>query len=435
MVVTNLTFMKDLIMRILMLLMIAMFLSGITHAQEIDVANDLNAKLISATPLSYGELKNKEVKVCKIVMRDVTVGGPISGLKVEMPEEVCQTSNKVVDTRYRAPGKVKSTEIIEVQDFKFHEDRLVELPESIVVKEVPIYYCIVGSFDNSIGESINVTRGHSFNKNKSVATTTSLSVTAGNTATTGVSATAGYQRTLTVGSNEGNTKSESVTKNMTNIVRFTGPQAVNVKIFAYESTLDIPYSGSVIVDADLIENNSGVMKASQILSLEDRTFPISGKLRVDEVSNVEYRVFSIPDGCVDPELQGSKIVEVKPQYRTAVKLTPELERLRDNQGSNSQPSQTNVSDIPNSASKSTSGNLSNKTASIIAQVISPADGVSYTVISSHAIQKSDPSCGYSQFGFAKPRNFLVEKREYKEASNGTIVRTWTETTETPGQCA
>lgn len=407
----------------------ALVFSSVISAQEINVEEALNEKLLTAGAVSYGGIKTERVKKCRVEWRE-GAGSARNGTGRHV--KVCEWVNNNIDSRYHAPAKVKSTRVHEIENFAYHEDRLVELPRSIVMKEVPIYYCISGNFDNSIGESLSVTRGHSFRKDQSVRTTVGISanVTAGS-----ASMTANYSREMMVGQSEDNSRSENVTKNMTNNVRFQGPQAVNIKIFAYETTVEIPYSGRVIVDAHLTDNNSGITMASQLLSVEERTFPISGALRVDEVSNVEYRVFNIPGGCDNPEFQNSEITIALEQYTTTPELAPELtlgESTGDLMDEPIQPDLVGVSELLPDASP-----VDQVTAVFLAdpQVIGPANGVSYRVVSRRPERRADPSCGYTDLGFAKVRDYQIETREYQEARDGKIVRTWNQTVETARSCS
>jgi hypothetical protein len=58
----------------------------------------------------------------------------------------------------------------------------------------------------------------------------------------------------------------------------------------------------------------------------------------------------------------------------------------------------------------------------------PADGATYTVVSSKEVTKADSAdCGFNDVSAPKQGVFNEELREYTEFKDGKVVRTWRQT--------
>ncbi|MCR2833836.1 hypothetical protein [Parerythrobacter lacustris] len=399
-------------------------------AQDIDVKDDLEAKLRNKPSLTYGKFETVVRQKCH------WVNLPSQHEFGSNMTEFCEPYSTTVDNSYQAPAKVVSTEILEIRDFKFHTERMTALPADIIIKKRNIFQCTEGDYSTTISEQLQSSEGWQFIKSRSVTTTNSIDVSA--TASympSGIGASAAvnvrHQTALTVGRQQMDSMSRTITRSVSDTYSFTGPKAVTVDVFAYRTTVEIPYSGVVYVDAVLEPNNSGIVRASQLLTLEERTFPIEGVLRANDVSNADFRAFERRGGCINPEIAGFVVDSLDDQYETAASLRPDFRSFGSNRSALLQADDNDKLFAGSSIDESVNAGAAPLASD---QVIGPADGISYRVVFTRQEIRSDPTCGYTDLGLPKTRQYSIEQREYQQAQNGRIVRTWMESLTTMGQC-
>src|SRR5581483_10623579 len=87
-----------------------------------------------------------------------------------------------------------------------------------------------------------------------------------------------------------------------------------IEAIVYQTTADIPYSSAIVVDGDLVDNVSGKRRASDMLTIAERTLPFTGSVRATGMSDahVANNGPAVPFKCE----AGDGTYVSSPTYRT-----------------------------------------------------------------------------------------------------------------------
>jgi hypothetical protein len=211
---------------------------------------------------------------------------------------------KVPDRRrgYKlVPAKVKNSFVVEAQALTFDEAKLASLPELVLFTKKTLQNCADASLSSNVTLNLVGARSWSVQKQTGVTITKNASVS-GTLNVPGVGSTGmlmGWSRSIATSTSRTEGSQESVSRSMSDTVTLGPKKAVSVSLQAFQSTIEIPCRAMVVVDGDLVPNDSGIKRASELLSVTERTLPISGVLRVTDVSDATVRTEDLvgASGC------------------------------------------------------------------------------------------------------------------------------------------
>jgi hypothetical protein len=215
-------------------------------------------------------------------------------------------------------------------------------------------------------------------------------------------------------------------------VSLTHGQAGFIQALVYQTTADVPYSATIVVDGDLISNASGKNKASDVLSITERTLPFSGSIRLTGMSNaqVDNNNPSVPFSCAS----GDNNFISSPTYYTvpASSLTKQFkDSFKAKHAIIRHQSKVNVGKVET---------MTFPTALLLnaiddpGPVIGPPNGTTYSIVSSSTAHEMSAACGFNDLGVPNSASYLVEIRHYENWNNGTLAGSWDETVKTFQSC-
>lgn len=394
-------------------------------AKEVDAQQFLNDRL-SAKPGLYYSRPLPERKVCTtVVKRDKCSKGAEGGCADNTYEVTqCKVERPAQLEKYTDSGKVGKTRIASVRDLIFDKANTVSLPEKAILSSVDFQNCADVSVTQAISLNVAGTKSYSVAKTDSISTTQGGSVTLSGSFF-GNSASATYNFSQTVGLSNTTSEGDSVTVSRATASTISiGPgRSGRFELLIYETTVEIPFSAKVVVDGDLLPNDSGVVLASQLLSEEERTIRFSGSIRLTDVSNAIVR--TVPAAKSEQCTSGNPalVVQTNPQITIPASSIPQLEKKK-------------FSPI----STFFKGAASKKFVAIPVEslnfgpVIGPADGIGYEVLAVNDVTKPAPFCGFNDLGIMNIGVFSVETRRYTQYSNGNMIASWMDQVETFKRC-
>ena len=92
-------------------------------------------------------------------------------------------------------------------------------------------------------------------------------------------------------------ESTTVTRSRSDQFSVAQNKAVEISLLAFQVTVQVPFSATVVVDGKLFDNLSGKLKASNLLSADERTFPVKGTLTITDVSGELIKTKNIAGVC------------------------------------------------------------------------------------------------------------------------------------------
>ena len=395
------------------------------NAKDVDAQQFLNDKL-AAKPGVFYTRQIPAHKICTTVIKHDRCSKGAEGGCADNSYEVtqCKIDQPAGVEKYVDAARASNSRIVSVQDLAFDQKNTVSLPEKAILNSVEYQNCDDVSLSQTVMLSVTGTKSVSVAKSNTLSTTQGGSITlsgkffgAAASTTYNFSQTVGYSSQTTEGSSTAVVRSSSTTVSI-------GPRrSGRFELLAYETTVEIPYSAKIIVDGDLVANESGVTLASQLLTAEERTILFSGVLRLTDVSNAVIRTIPAakPDQC--PAGAQGLIVQTNAQKTMPAQAIPAETKKK-------------FSPLKSFFSKVTSAKLKSVPLETLSEgpVIGPADGIGYEVVSSEDVSKPAPFCGFNDLGLMNLGIFAVETRRYTQYSNGTQVASWIDQVETFKQC-
>jgi Aerolysin toxin len=333
-----------------------------------------------------------------------------------------------VDEQYisSVPATIVSTHIEKIDSLVFGTVSTTGLPENIHLSKKLVENNSDATVSSSISMTVGATESWSVTKSTGISTTLGASLDLSYSLNgAGVRTAFSFSQTISssTSTSEGNQK--QITRSTTDSVSIGPRKSIQIELMVYESPAEIPFKAIVIVDAEIIANQSGVILASQLLSKDERTFSIEGILKITPVSEGYLRVTDV--GLTKQENGEQDNIS---QIDSSVSFTGALT----NEYASQFKKHSKISRNQNGTMVAENLSLSNLKKFDAGPVIGPPDGVRYTVISTTKEYRPTPSCGFNDIGVMNLGVFEVETREYSNWNNGTLISTWTERVESFLSC-
>lgn len=337
-----------------------------------------------------------------------------------------------VDEPYQYPGpaRVINTRVVEVKGLQFDTARITELPSTGLLTKKTVHNCANTTVTSSIGLSISGTQSWSISKTNTVATTTGASVTAsmGVPGVAGGSMTLSFSQAITTSAQTQDGGSQQVSRTSNETISIGPKQAVSIELFAYQGAAEVPFSAQVVVDGDLEANVTGIKLASELLGVEERTFPFDGVLRLSDVSQANLRT---------RDLGGADSCGVTEGLRIVAETLPPFPA--DSVGSHLTNGFGNASALTRSENGAIVTKLGNfATFSWNAAEDGPSigvpDGTHYEILYTTQVYEPSVACGFNDISVPNLGIFSIEARQYRTYNNGQLVSQWQENVKTFISC-
>lgn len=376
-----------------------------------DAKEYLDRLLAKAPSVEYKRTVQSRREVCRYEPSDADSPG-------KHLRRVCELQTFDTIQRYSDQPRVKSTEVVEVMDLEFLKEKVVLLPERALLARQRFENCANVQSSTTLSLSISGTRGFSITKSSTVATTSGGSVTLAYVGAFGsLNTSFSFTRSVTLGKSTTENYSESVGRSLATTISIPPLTSGIASLLAYETTVEIPFQAKVVIDAELVHNESGVTRASTFLDRNARTVPFSGAIILRNVSESLFRTEALPGPVCDVgNKQGTVQSEITEFILPASSITEE--QLK---------GFCSFSDAL--------GGLESNLALVYSDsatgpVIGPIpDGIHYTIIYTRPFSRPHIGCGFSDLGQPNLGLFLAEGREYVEYRNNQEVRRWFEENE------
>jgi hypothetical protein len=277
--------------------------SSPASAQVVDTTAALNQLLRTKPQLSFTRIIQQQQHGCS--SHTLHVGSP--------PVQICSTWTEPVSQQYVDFAQVTSTKVIGVENVQLETSRIVTLPEDAKVQMYDYANCASGTLGAQVSLAISGTESTSVTGTQAVSTTegASFSLTAKLTAGT-LGTTFSVNQTVSTSASQTNSQSTTVPRTFTGTETAAPGDSGEIELLAYQTTVQIPYTATVVVDGPLEPNNSGKAMASSLLSAQERTFQLSGVLTATNVSDASVRANPLPGPT---ECTGSNVGQLVTQTR------------------------------------------------------------------------------------------------------------------------
>lgn len=334
--------------------------------------------------------------------------------------EECFERERIDERTIVEHARVTSTEVVEVKNLLFDKTKITSLPTNARVAIREFKNCSEGiDLTQNITLSVSATRGWSVTKTNSISTTIGASVTlSGEFEFFKGSGTVNFSQTVSLSSQTTETFSTTETRSISDTIIVHPKKAGIYRLIAYEQTLEIPFSGIAVVDGQLVSNESGVSKASDVLSVNERTMPLSGSLRITDVSKAETRIDEFP---YRPACEDKSDIAYYSDREFTVPAQALTERF------------LSGFSLPSKARRNEKG--WREPAPMPKDEIGPPDGRHFDVDYETEEMRSDPGqCGFNDIGAPNFGVYKVLHGTWREYANGQIVASYPGTQETFLRC-
>ena len=322
--------------------------------------------------------------------------------------------------------KVTTSKVIAYGSTKYDQEHATSLPSQALLTRESYQNCAPGAtIDNTINLSVTGTYSATATNTTGITTTigTSLSMSGGFSylgASASQTTNFSWNQAVSSTSSNSNTETHASTRSISWTIHAPASTMGIIELLAYQTTVDVSYSTTAVVDGLLEPNDSGLTSAKDLLSEADRTMTISGVLRLSEVSNGEYRTAPVPGNPKCEEADVGNLIIQKSNISIPPGAKFDTKRF--------EPARFFVSkESPKSAVFPGIGIAEGPT-------IGPPDGTSYQIIYSTDIFQPAPQCGMNDLGVPILGTFTREMRHYATYANGILVSQWDEPVDTFKEC-
>ncbi len=272
------------------------------HA-DTDVQSLLNAKLASKNIIVK---KSREVDVER---HECHFEGPNG-----RPHRECNSWTERTTQVYPDQARVAGLQVLTVAPVKWDEAKLTALPATALIQRLTYENCGQDAFSTGYTLSVKGVRSNSVSKTHSVSVKTGIGLKntfkAGNGLFGGETS---IDVSLDVTTSDSTTTSEQTSNEETR----TWPTTISVapghagylQLLAIQQSIEVPFATTIVVDADMEPNISGITKVSQLLSEEERTVPFDGSVKASQLSDSFAGNFKpdVPFSCDDPGSKGKMV--------------------------------------------------------------------------------------------------------------------------------
>jgi hypothetical protein len=374
-------------------------------AGEVPANTFMDTKLASKPGMTYERFEEHEYERCGIR------GGGREG-----PTERCWLVKEDVLVPYLDQARVVITNVVTVRNLVFSQAKMVMLPEKALLLTQDYSNCADAALSTTISLTLSGTQGYSITKSDSVSTTLGGSTSYSFTSQAGTfGTTLSVSQTMGTSTSTSESFSETVSRSLSSTVSIGPRKQGKIELLAYETTIEVPYSATIVVDGNLVPNKNGLSRASQLLNESERTLPFTGTLRITNVSQAKISTHDVPG---NPECRESGVVQ-KDRWQTSFPAAAlPADRLKTFQVlSPGLPTPFKLKLVDEE--KRIFGFALDDGPSI-----GPADGVSYQILYTTETVHPTPQCGFNDLSIPNNGVFTVEAREYTEYSRGNIVARW-----------
>lgn len=329
---------------------------------------------------------------------------------------------------YQGAARVVNSYISEVSTIQFDKAKIKSLPEYSLYTQKQLINCADTSITSMVSLSVSGTKMWSVTKTNGITTTSAASIS-GQIGVQGVQLKGmnlSWQQAINTSTQTQEQFTQNTIRAMNDTISIGPRKTANVSLMAYQISIEIPFSATIIVDGDLAANQNGLTSSASLLSKEERTLPFSGTLKISDVTEASIRT---------DELQGAAGCEGNAGRLVAGELTPQATFAT---GGASKSLKEGF--IPLNEFGRVAGGLKPKplnvqaAAAIAGAEIGNPDGISYKILFTIETAKPDIQCGFNDIGMPNIGIYDVETRHYTNYANGQLINQWTDTVEVFKRC-
>ena len=333
------------------------------------------------------------------------------------------------------PANIASAQFLIDSEMVFDHASMITLPERVVIISRKIRNCADVNLNSTVGLIFKVTKGWKATKNQTLATTLGAKVSGSLKLSdvASVQADINWSQTLTLGETEEHSEISEYTFSINDAISIKPWTAIRVESFVLTFGVKIDFSVQVLVDGDLSYRNwlplakfateyQPVKRASDLLSVQERTLLIKGTLEISDVSSASLNIEKLSgEAACSPEAVASIDHEnfegplsSIPAERLA-KFRP-VDEWFGNQKDSSEPTFLSIGTLGDG------------------DTIGQPDGIHYEILFTSLEYAYAPECELNDTGVPNTGAFEIEHRRYSEYKNGEIVRQWEEAIRTFSHC-
>jgi hypothetical protein len=390
-------------------------------SQNINASEFLNNSLRSKPPIAVHRNVVSTKRSCRrFKLPKVADGG-----------DTVSCNDETINTRqdYSDYATTSSSEIVEVRDLKFNDAKIVSLPIVGLMSRREFFNCGQGTtIGNTQTMEVSGTEGYSVLKSNGVTTTIGGSVQMNASYSPGgvggfggsLQTTLSMQRQVSTRTDESESHSQTVRRQESWTLSAPPNSIGSIEFFAYQVTVDIPFSANVIVDGQLAVNDSGLQKTSAILSEAERTLPFDGVLRMTGVSEGRFRVAKLPG---EPKCPSSDYTQTTDYEQT----TLQGQKLANKYISYSGIENSTFKDVTPQLKRLFPENLNELTPNSLPQPdLEVKDNIIEDIISAGEVIKRSDNCPLQQDGPGLAL-FDTENRRFHQYEGGYLSGSWSDT--------
>jgi hypothetical protein len=349
---------------------------------------------------------------------------------------------------YVDTARVRNTQVLEVRDLSFQHEKITGLPENALLARVDYYNCGPGVFSTSETLSVSGTRGWTVTKTSTIGST--FTVGLADTFTYGYSSTTlSFSQSISLSSSTSGSESVSIgdSRSVNASISIQHGEAGYLEMLVYQTTAEVPFTATVMVDGDLEDNVSGFTKASALLSASERSIQFSGNIRVTGMSEAKVGNSppNIPFACAADKTQTYRsgpshrripAEDLSDEYKKRFSSAGDAATFIDGRiGEIVERTATKLMEVsaptPNTI---TGAGPILPDPNIVGPSIGRPNGTTFTVVSTSTMVKPTPACGFNDLSLPNMGTFLVQGRQYETWLDGMLVATWPEQVETFQSC-
>jgi hypothetical protein len=336
------------------------------------------------------------------------------------PHKDCQTIEYTYTQTYQDLARVRSPQVISVSQLQFDQANITQLPALVLISRLNYMNCGADQYNPAFNLSVTGTESHSVAKTHTVSSTAGVQVSQGFSAGNGIfggstTIQASFSMTVSDSTTATETGSTAVTQGYSGTINAAVGHSGYAQLAAIQQTIEVPFSAIVVVDGNMEDNISGYTKASQLLTVQERTLPFTGILSAGGLSDAYTGLFKPdePVNCSDP-------------------------RFKDQQTSTVVQFKTPLSSINSNFAKdfgTLMDTIARRPAQSVPQMLGADNATSYITMSSTEVRVRDPACGFDALGHPKNGSHTVELRHYITRISGTVHNEWDESIESLTGCS
>ena len=215
-----------------------------------------------------------------------------------MCEPFCTTTTVQRPQNYRDQQRIESAYIVSVSDLIIDNSKARSFPSETHEKSVRMENCT--SLQQTAQQQLTmaVSTTNSASVTRGVSTSTQITATVkGSIAIVEATGTASVTKSVSL--NTTNTQSEQKTETH----QYLFPMVVapstagTARIWVNVLNAEAPFKGTIVVDGFLQPNSDNLLKASDLLTLNERTIPVEGKIFANSSSSLHSRMNATKIDC------------------------------------------------------------------------------------------------------------------------------------------